>query len=167
MNPAILAFAVAVLLLGALFVCMDVGFRVGRARRARNPDLAGEGAGTVDAAVFGLLGLALAFTFSGASDRLAIRRAQIVQEANAIGTAYLRLDVLPDEAQPPLRDAFRRYVDARIGVYQKLPDFTAAKAQVDIATKLQREIWSRSIAIANACRTFASSNGGCVTLKPI
>ena len=64
---------------------------------------------------FALLGLLLAFTFSGAAARFDARRALIVEEVNDIRTAWLRLDVLPAEAPPALRENFRRYVDlARI-----------------------------------------------------
>jgi hypothetical protein len=59
----------------------------------------------------------IAFTFSGAASRFDIRRAQTIQEANAIGTAYLRLDLLPSAAQPALREKFHRYTEARIAVY--------------------------------------------------
>ncbi len=54
--------------------------------------------------MFALLGLLVAFTFSGAASRFEDRRHLISEEANAIGTAYLRLDLLPSDAQPPLRD---------------------------------------------------------------
>jgi hypothetical protein len=129
-----------------MLVFIEVGYRIGRRRRAANPDASNEGTGAVDAAVFGLLGLTLAFTFSGASDRLAVRRAQIVQEANAIGTAYLRVDLLPDSDQPPLRALFRQYLESRIEVYDKFLDRPASNAALDKSNRVQREIWSRSVA---------------------
>ena len=73
-------------------------------------------------AVFALLGLLIAFTFSGALSRFDVRRSQAVDEANAIGTAYLRADRLPPSLQPRLRETMREYVDARIETYLKLPD---------------------------------------------
>ena len=57
-----------------------------------------------------------------------MRRDLIVQETNAIGTAYLRLDLLPTGEQPAMRERFRRYLDARIEGYRKLPDIQAARA---------------------------------------
>ena len=99
-------------LLVAMLVSMDIGYRIGHRRKASDAQTSIEVIGTVDTAVFGLLGLILAFTFSGASDRLVIRRAQIVQEANAIGTAYLRIDVLPPSDQPVIRGLFREYLEA-------------------------------------------------------
>ena len=60
------------------------------------------------------LGLLIAFTFSGATSRFEARRHLLTEEANAIGTAYLRLDLLPATAQPELRRMMRAYVDARM-----------------------------------------------------
>src|SRR5512141_2270818 len=100
MNPALMAVTVSGILFVAMVLFIDFGYRAGRRRRALNPETADAGSGAVDAAVFGLLGLILAFTYSGASTRLDTRRAQIVQEANAIGTAYLRLDLLTTADQP-------------------------------------------------------------------
>ena len=106
---------VAVLLTVALFAGMLVvpGDRPAHRRRAAraDPDGLTKGASAAEGAVFALLGLLLAFTFSGAASRFEDRRWFINSEANAIGTAYLRLDLLPAEAQPPLRDLFRRYAD--------------------------------------------------------
>ena len=88
---------------GTLTAFLEAGRRAGR--RAFASDKAHpSGLGTVEALMFGLLGLLLAFTFSGAAERLDTRRWQVVDEANAIGTAWLRLDVLPASAQPKLRD---------------------------------------------------------------
>ena len=85
-----------------------------------------------------------------------MRRQQIVEESNAIGTAYLRLDLLPAEAQPPLRDLFRRYVDVRLETFRKLPDLHAAEAELAKGTAMQQAIWSRAVAACksqNAVRT--------------
>jgi hypothetical protein len=73
----------------------------------------------------------------------------IVEETNAIGTAYLRLDLLPADARPALREGFRRYVDARLEVYRRLPDVAAAKEQLAEANRLQGEVWRQVVA---ACR---------------
>jgi hypothetical protein len=92
------------------------------------------------------MGLLLAFTFSGAASRFDARRQLIVEETNAIGTAYLRLDLLPADHQSRLRDDFRNYLDARLSVYRKLPDFQASKAEMSKATALQGQIWTRAVA---------------------
>ena len=77
----------------------------------------------------------------------------IVEEVNDIGTAYLRVDLLPASAQPALRESFRRYVDSRLAVYRTLPDLTAAQRELTISTQLQKEIWSQAV---SACRATES-----------
>jgi hypothetical protein len=66
------------------------GFRVCRSSE-KYTEAAHEGIGVIEAAVFALLGLLLGFSFSGGTSRMDTKRQLIVQEANAIGTAYLRL----------------------------------------------------------------------------
>ena len=100
----------------------------------------------VESAIYGLLGLLIAFTVSGAANRFDARRILTVQEANAIGTAYLRLDLLPAAAQPELRRKFRRYAEARLAVFRLLPDFEASNAEAVRANELQRSIWNEVIA---------------------
>src|SRR5262249_48935108 len=126
----------------------EVGRRLGARRVGSDPE--GLHAGTIEGSVLALLGLLLAFTISGAGSRLDARRQLIVEETNAIGTAYLRLDMLPGSAQPALREIFRRYLDARIEIYHKLPDIAAAKEEVSIANTLQQEIWQKAVAAVRA-----------------
>lgn len=126
-----------------LLLC-EVGRHAGRRRSRRSPD-AGRTA-VVDGAVFGLLGLLVAFTFSGASTRFDARRALIVDEANAIGTAWLRLDVLDEADRAPLRELFRDYLDARLEAYGLIPDMAAVRVVLARAAGLQAEIWSRAVA---------------------
>lgn len=133
-----------------MLVSMEIGYRIGHKRKSSDAQTSIEVIGTVDAAVFGLLGLILAFTFSGASDRLNVRRAQIVQEANAIGTAYLRIDVLDKSEQPAIRELFRSYLEQRIEAFDKFSDRPASNAALTRADQLQRDIWSRSVASCRA-----------------
>jgi len=146
-------------LLGILIVCglllgmlgtLEIGRRLGVRRMKEDPDGAKAGAGAVEAAIFGLMGLLLGFTFSGAAARFDARRALLVEEANCIGTAWLRLDLLPATAQPDLREKFRHYTNARLEVFRKLPDVKASKAEGERANQLQNEIWTQTLA---ACRT--------------
>ncbi|MFA5206055.1 MAG: DUF4239 domain-containing protein [Lentisphaeria bacterium] len=143
--------ALLVLLAAGLFVAMlllaEVGRRIGIARLARDPDGLAKGIGTAEGTVFALLGLLIAFTFSGAGSRFEGRRHLVTEEANAVGTAYLRLDLLPAAAQPELRDLFRRYVDLRTATYQQVnQDLAAALAKLTETEALQGEIWARAVA---------------------
>jgi hypothetical protein len=147
---------VAALALGlflGMLLFLEIGYRVGVRRLAKEPETARAGLGTVEGAIFALLGLLIAFTFSGAAARFDARRQLIIQETNAIGTAYLRIDLLPADAQPAMRDLFRRYIDTRLAAYKKLPDIAAAKEELARATSLQNEIWRGAVA---ACQKSSS-----------
>ena len=146
MTFTIKALLLAVGLFAALLILQELGRRFALRRAARDPEGARAGAGVVDGAIFALLGLLIAFTFSGAASRFDERRKLIVEEANAIGTAYLRIDLLPAAAQGEMRESFRRYLDARLAAYRALPDLEAANADLARATRLQQEIWTKAVA---------------------
>jgi hypothetical protein len=149
MGYAAYAFLSALgLLLGAL-ILLEVGRRIA-IRRSTRDDKVDAGLGVVEGAVFGLFGLIVAFTFSGALSRFDARRQLVVDETNAIGTAYLRVDLLPREAQPAMRESFRRYLDARLAVYEKISDAEAAWGELAKANILQGEIWRQAVAGSRA-----------------
>ncbi|MFN8008405.1 MAG: hypothetical protein U0V70_15560 [Terriglobia bacterium] len=112
MNVAIAGGLFALALLIGMLLFIEIGLRLGRSHEKKNLGGKTVGFGAVEGAVFGLMGLLVAF-FSGAASRFDTRRQLVIEEANAIGTAYLRLDVLPRPVNP-LSDEFRRYLDARI-----------------------------------------------------
>lgn len=146
MNYTIVLLLIGVAQFVALLAMLEVGRRIGARRMTIDAEGARAGTVAVEGAVFGLLGLMIAFTFSGAAARFEDRRHLITQEANAIGTAWLRIAALPAETQPALRDKFRRYVDARIETYRKVPDWAAVQAELDRSVVLQGEIWAAAVA---------------------
>ena len=149
LNPSSASVVFSCGLFLGMFVLLETGRRIGTRSLAHDPDGARQGVGAVEGAVFGLLGLLIAFTFSGAATRFDSRRQLVVEEANAIGTAWLRLDLLPAEAAAGLRESFRQYLDSRLAVYRKLSDIPAAQAELTHCFQLQGEIWTRAV---TACR---------------
>ena len=145
MYFALIATLSAAGLFFGMLICSEVGRRIGTAKLARDPEGLTKGAGAAEGAVFGLLGLLIAFTFSGAATRFEGRRHLVTSEANAIGTAYLRVDLLPGDAQPEIRGLFRRYLDARSATYQNLEDQAATNAKLAEGTALQGDIWTKSL----------------------
>jgi hypothetical protein len=154
MNPTWLGLLVVLGMFLGMLVLLGAGRRLGARRFARDPEAAKSGGGAAEAAVFGLMALLIAFTFNGAASRFDVQRDLVVEEANYIGTAWLRLDLLPVTAQPPLREKFRQYADARLAFYRKLPDAASARVDLTRATALQTEIWKDAIA---ACRDSGST----------
>ena len=150
MDHALWAFLITFGLFVGMLLFLEIGRRIAVRRIKQDAGAGGEGVGAVDGAVFALLGLLLAFSFSGASSRFDTRRQLIVEETNDIGTAYLRLDLLPADLQPALRESFRRYLDARIDTFRKLPDIAAAKESLARANELQTQIWRQAVAATQA-----------------
>jgi hypothetical protein len=138
------------LLLAPLALCagmllmMEVGWRLGRraaARDAEGFERRREACRAVDAAVFALFGLLIAFTFGRSAGRFNERRDLILEEVNCVGTAWTVLDLLPAAAQEPAREAMRRYLDARFAVYAALPDYDAARAAVAVVDERAEKLW--------------------------
>ena len=145
----VLAITLLLGLFAAATGLQELGRYIGVARRRSGH--AAEGIAAMESAVFALLGLLIAFTFYGAATRFDARRQLVVDEINALGTAWLRIDVLPADAQPAVRAEFRGYVDQRIATYRALPDQAAAKIHSDSAAARQAALWS--LAVAGAQRT--------------
>ena len=144
-NPIVIGGEAALGVFFGILIFLAIGRQIGQRVVARDGAAGLASGGSLETAVFAILGLLIAFTFSGALTRFDVRRAQIVDEANAIGTAYLRIDVLPSGAQPRLRQAFRDYVDARIATYKKLPDVEAARNELVRSQGLQADIWAQAV----------------------
>lgn len=133
--PPYLAF----LLFPAMILLLELGrrFRLGRKGAVQS--------NAVESAIFALFGLLLAFTFSGAVTRYDAHRQLVTEEVNDIGTAYLRLDLLPVQTQPPLRQLFRDYTTSRLHLFNAVHEEVSPETQ-----RLQREIWRQSVAAASA-----------------
>ncbi len=136
-----------------ILVFLELGRRFRLRQRVVGQVKEGAGLEVIEGAIFGLMALLVAFSFSGASSRFDARRQLVVEEANCIGTAYLRLDLLPGEQQPSLREKFRRYTDSRLEMYAVLPDIVAAKAAYARSGEIQAEIWREATASVMAAPT--------------
>jgi hypothetical protein len=146
MEPPISPVLFAVLLFLGMLILLETGRRLGMRRRPKESEGERSGLGTIEAAVFALFGLLMAFTFSGAALRFNEKRMLIAEEVNTIETAYLRLRLVPQEAQLALQELFRRYVDSRLETYRRLPDMQAAEKQMSESKQLQEEIWTQAVA---------------------
>lgn len=99
----------------------------------------GGGGGIVESSIFALLGLLLAFAFTGAAGRLDARRDLVIDEANALGTAALRLDLLPD---PTLaRQSLSAYIDSRFAYGQVLRHQGDLKGAWSASQAAQQDLW--------------------------
>jgi hypothetical protein len=132
-------------LLAAMLLCLELGRRYTLNQKAKETEEAGAGKGVIEGAFFGLLSLLIAFTLAGAISRFDSRRQLIIQESNDIGTAWLRVDLLPTDVQPQMRDLFRSYVDSRLALDSALPDIRAAEEHLARSIDLQNQIWALAV----------------------
>src|SRR3954453_16539252 len=94
-EPTVIGGALAGFLFVGILAALAFGRWLGKRAVGRYGPAALPNVGAPETAVFALLGLLIAFSFSGALSRFDTRRALVVEEANAVGTAYVRLDLVP------------------------------------------------------------------------
>jgi hypothetical protein len=138
--PCLVLFAI-------LAVAHEVGFRIGRGSSRVSEGERSE-MSTLEGGMLGLLGLLLAFTFAMASQRFDARKQLVLEEANAIGTAYLRATAVP--GGQPVAELLRRYVDVRLKGGGSVPNSDDFRQAVVESERLHHEIWSRAAALAQA-----------------
>ena len=101
--------------------------------------------GVVLGALLGLLGLMLGFTFAGASGRYIERQRLIVVEANALGTAWLRADLVDAAARDSLRSALRAYADHRVALAGTVDHEAISRMDAEIDADCTR-MWDAAVA---------------------
>lgn len=136
--------SIAVGLLAFLLAALEIGFRRGRHARRMNDAASSAELGAVQGAILGLLGLLLAFSFAAAGGRFLERQDMIVAEANTIGTAWLRADLLDEPQRSELRAALEDYTRHRIEFGRTGADMDDA-ARAELA-RLHERIWKISVA---------------------
>ncbi len=142
MHTIVISGLFAAFLFAGILGCMRLGWKTGRRRLQHAGEDGHAGLGAIEGAVFGLMGLLIAFTFTGAASRFDQRRELVTQHANAIGTAWLRLDLLPEPDREKARDGFRRYVDAQMEIVHSAGNPEAVNTAMARLSAIQQEIWT-------------------------
>ncbi len=123
---------------------VESGYRFGRWRHARATEELPAPVAAMVAAVLGLLALLLGFTFSLAASRFDARRQAVLEEANAIGTTFLRARLLPEPQRTESLHRLREYADLRIRGLTK----SGVAGLLARSGELHEELWSRAVAVA-------------------
>ena len=124
-----------------LLAAGEIGWRIGHRGRAESETLRAL-VGGIAAATLGFLGLLLGFSLSMAISRFDARRAVIVDEANAIGTLWLRAGLLDASLRSELRGALRDYTDARVDLGRMGSDLGKLYEARERSAAAQRVMWS-------------------------
>jgi hypothetical protein len=133
--------------IGVFLAVLELSFRLGRRSLANSPPGVMSELGTIQGAMLGLLALLLGFTFSMAITRFEARKQLLLDEANAIGTTFLRAQILPEPARQEISGLLRRYVDVRIESSQYLVDQKKINRLAEQTNQLQRQLWSQATAM--------------------
>lgn len=142
--------AIAATLFIAIIVFNEIGFRVGRFVQVRTDSEVKALTGSIQASVLGLLALLLGFTFSMSMQRFDNRSMALIDEANAIGTAVLRVQLLPDKYKNDAYEYFNKYIDLRVEIGKlDLTKQEDRKNYNDKITDIQNKLWSLAISATN------------------
>jgi hypothetical protein len=108
-------WALYFLTIAVVLLSIELGWRLGNYQQLQTSYVKKTPTGTVLGSIFGLLAFLLAFTFGMAATRYDNRKQIVLQEANAIGTTYLRTDFLSGERSDEARNILRKYAALRSG----------------------------------------------------
>jgi hypothetical protein len=136
LNYPLLVF---VLSFFALWLSAVIGAYLFKRRKLEKD--AREDLGVILAATLTLLGLIIGFSFSMATNRYDMRKNYEAEEANAIGTEYVRADLLPADDAAKVRALLVKYLDQRVLFYTTRDKQQLAQINADTA-RLQAELWS-------------------------
>lgn len=138
------------------------GFATGKYLRKHSATLR-EPFGVLQAALLGVVGLILAFGLTLAVGRYEDRRAATVEEANAIGTTYLRAQLIAEPARSRSLELLRRYTTLAVRITKEIPNSASMQRTTAAEELLQRRLWrlaGQAIAtapIASAPRLYVDS----------
>jgi hypothetical protein len=147
------AAGIAAAFFAGSLLALQLGRGLGLRYRKRGETDGTGGLGTVEGALFGLMGLLLAFTISGALQRFDDRRQLVLQESTAAATAYDRLGVFQGNAARDLQQKLRDYVRARVDLYRmphdfllwrRMEEFSGAQQQAIVSRK--KDLWDTAVA---------------------
>lgn len=133
--PVLLLFAIFAII---TFVAYEIGFQIGHWYQARTPGVQEGPTGVLVGSLLALLAFLLAITMGMASDRFDTRRGLVLEEANAMGTTYLRAGYLPEPASSEIRNLLREYVPLRVAP----SDRATLLANIQRSEELLQQMWS-------------------------
>jgi hypothetical protein len=128
----------------AILLAAEIGYRLGRLRHRNSEHEKEPTVGGIVAAELGLLAFLLAFIFSLAASRFEARRETLLNEANAIGTTFLRAKMLPEPEGSQVRQLLREYVDVRVAAVKE----GTIDAGVQRSSELHDKLWAAAVAAA-------------------
>jgi hypothetical protein len=156
------SWELGLLILAVVGTATLVGFALGKYLREHSATLR-EPFGVLQAALLGIVGLILAFGLTLAVGRYEDRRAATVAEANAIGTTYLRAQLIAEPMRSRSLDLLRSYTTLAVSITNEVPNSTSMRRTTAAQGVLQRRLWRLagqaidSAPVASAPRLYVDS----------
>ena len=136
------SFLIAAILFVSMVAIIEMGSWLGIRRASSTAKSVKKQLNGLQGSLLAILALLLGFTFSQSLQRYDSRSAAVVDEANAIGTTFLRLDLLPAEQHEASVELMREYIETRIQAGAISMDQQEERQQViDRSVTLQSELW--------------------------
>jgi hypothetical protein len=140
---------ICLVLMGVLLVLVELGFRVRGRARPGSDNIEKADIAVILGAALTLLALLLGFTYAMTQDRFEARRQLVIEEANAIGTNYLRAKTLPEPRSSEIQELLRQYTALRVEIAGMADDDPEKIRGIDNRTKeLHGLIWSHGVALS-------------------
>ena len=133
--------------IGFFLLATEAGFLLGR-RSQETMEITSNPGYTIQAPALGLLALLLGFTFSMAVSRYDARKQVVLEESNAIGTTFLRAQLLPEPPREEVSNLLRRYVEVRLEFYEAGNDQKMLQEVRDETERFQSQLWADGAALA-------------------
>ena len=124
-----------------LTIALETGFRVGLKRRVTWKDADSGGGRVVMTSMFAIMGLVLAFTYASGISRYDARKNAATVEANALGTAFLRADLVAEPGRTELKTVLLDYARSRIFELGKIKTTEDRRAVLTNTLEKQEKIW--------------------------
>lgn len=131
-------WAVYLIMMVLVLIAAEIGFRIGRWLKRRDPST-GAISGVVVGGLLGLMAFLMAFTIGIVINQDGGRKAMVVTEANAVGTAWLRASFLDEPYQTSTRDLLQEYVTVRL---EAASDPSKLASTVTRSEEIHGELWS-------------------------
>ncbi len=132
----------------------ELGYLIGKRRDYNNVKKSDAVISPATASILGLFAFLIAFTFNLSAQKLDTRKQNVLLEANAIGTAHLRADLLQDPYKSRIKDLLREYTDVRLKIAAAMED--EAAEYLARSLEIQDLLWDEAVAASKEANDAAT-----------
>lgn len=140
--------ALFVITAGIFLIAVELGYHLGKSKHARWGGPQQSQVSSIMGACLALLAFFLAFAFNMANSRFDTRKQLVLEEANAIGTTYLRAKLLPEPHRTNFERLLREYVEVRAAVAAHKSDLRYIQEIIARSEEIHHRLWSHAVSLA-------------------